>query len=122
LGMCYDPSSSAAQVANINIIFSKEAIPQNYEEAIATLEYTAEVLDSTFGTETAYAEPTATEFSGHAAYILETQSYSGETIVMNQAIVVIEVDGGNLTITYTYFTEDQLNAAIDSVGSISFSK
>lgn len=121
LCMCYTPSETT-QVANMNILFSIESVPKNDGEATATAELSAQMLDSAFGTETIFAQPTATEFDGHSAYIIETQSYLGEEVALNQAVVMVEVEQGMLTITYTYFTEEQLEAAINSVKSISFSK
>ena len=122
LFMCYVPTADSKNVASVNLLFTKGTVPQNDEEAIATMQLTAQSLDSSFGTQTVYAEPTVTDFDGHKAYILELQSYLGEEVVSNQAIVIIEVEGGNLTLTYTYHTEEELEAVIESVTSVSFSK
>ena len=86
------------------------------------MEEIVKIFDAALGTETVFAPPTVSEFSGHHAYILDFQSYIDDEIVMSQALILIEVENGALSFTFTYFTEEQLNDVIAMAGSITFSK
>ena len=122
LGMCYDPAGTADQMANMNFSFSNSPTPQNDDEALAALETTAALVDSMLGTQTIYADPTPANYGGHIAYIFDTESYLEDELMMYQAMVLIEVEEGTLTFTYTYHSPDQIGLLVDSVDSITFSK